>query len=236
MAPRNGLARYEALVDRLMQTPEVRAARAQRRKRRSEARLRRLTRMFGAAFLVALIAFIWGLFVAPIGFSGVMLTVLLMLAVFCLLAVYPKSRDVVVGTLPAQPLNALPAQVEDWLDLQRRALPAPAARDVDRIMVQLDALAPELKSLPQNDPRAEEARVLLSDHLPRLVRSYTEVPQRYRDQPETRAHLREGLKTVSDELDRLSHDLARDRLNALEVEEKFLESRYRGAKPEGSGS
>ena len=232
MEPGKGLARYEALVDRLTQTPEVRAARAQRMKRRGEAFVRRLTRMFGGAFAVALIAFIWGVFVAPIGFSGVMLTVLLMFAVFCLLAVYPKTRDVVVETLPEQPLKALPAQVEDWLDLQRRALPAPAARDVDRIMVQLDGLAPDLKALQPADPRAEEARVLLSDHLPRLVRSYTEVPPRYRDQPETRARLREGLKTVSDELDRLSRDLARDRLNALEVEEKFLESRYRGGQPD----
>ncbi len=228
MSADKGIARYDALVERLTISPEVRAARAQRLKRRGEAFVRRLSRMIGGAAAIALVAFVWGVFISPIGFSGVMLTVLAMIATFFLLAVFPRSRDVVAAELPEQPLKALPAQLEDWLDLQRRALPPPAARDVDRIMVQLDNLAPDLKALAPTDPRANEARVLLSDHLPRLVRSYTEVPQRFRDQPETRAHLREGLRTVSEELDRLSHDLARDRLNALEVEEKFLESRYKG--------
>lgn len=230
MSADKGVARYEALVDRLTASPEVRAARAQRLKRRGEAFMRRLARMIGGAAAIALIAFVWGVFVSPIGFSGVMLTMLAMFATFFLLAVYPRGRDVVATELPEQPLKALPAQLEDWLDLQRKALPPPAARDIDRIMVQLDNLAPDLKSLATTDPRADAAKALLSDHLPRLVRSYTEVPPRYRDQPETRARLRDGLHTVSEELDRLSHDLARDRLNALEVEERFLESRYKGLK------
>jgi hypothetical protein len=131
--------------------------------------------------------------------------------------------------LPQVALSALPAQVEDWLETQRKALPAPAVREVDRIMAQLDQLSPQLKKLDPTSPMAEDARRLLGDHLPRLVKSYAEVPVTHRTSAEAQAHFRDGLKVVGGEIDRLTSDLARERLKALETEGRFLESRY-GAK------
>jgi hypothetical protein len=96
-------------------------------------------------------------------------------------------------------------------------------------MAQLDRLAPELERMDPATPEADEARRLLSDHLPRLVKSYAEVPVTHRTSAEAQAHFRDGLKVVGGEIDRLTSDLARERLKALETEGRFLESRY-GAK------
>lgn len=221
------LAQQEERLQRLLKSQPVLAARARRLKRRAEALIRRLARMVGGAAAVAIIAFIWGLFVAPIGFSGVLLTFLTMMAVFFLLAFYPRGRDATAEILPETPLHALPPQIEDWLATQRNILPAPARQSIDQIIVQIDGLAPDLARLPPTHPRAADAHRLLSDHLPRLVQSYTDVPERYRQGPEVERQLADGLHVVSKELDRLGHDLARNRLDALEVEGLFLESRYR---------
>ena len=77
---------------------------------------------------------------------------------------------------------------------------------------------------------ADDARRLIGDHLPRLVRSYAEVPASHRATPEATAHLREGLQVVGSEIERLTTDIARERLRALETEGRFLESRYGGKK------
>lgn len=221
------LARNQERLDRLLQSQPVVAARARRLKRRTDAMVRRLSRMVGGAAAIALVAFLWGIFVSPIGFSGVALTFLAMVAIFFLLAFFPKSRDVDAQALPQASMKALPAQVEDWLDVQRKALPAPSRRELDAIMVQIDGIAPELAALPESDPRAADAQRLLTDHLPRLLKSFNEVPDRMRGKGDVERQLRDGLRTVSGELDRLSQDLAKDRLDALEVEGRFLENRYR---------
>lgn len=220
-------ARNEARLDQLLKSQPLLAARARRLKRRTEALLRRLARMVGGAAAVALIAFFWGIFVSPIGFSGVALTLITMFAVFLLLAFYPRERDIAAQALPQTPIGLLPAQVEDWLALQRSALPAPSRNSLDHIIMKIDGLTPDLQRLPMADPRAADAQRLLSDHLPRLVQSYTEVPERLRTDKDVERQLQEGLDVVSSELDRLSRDLGRDRLDALEVEGRFLQSRYR---------
>lgn len=221
------IARNEQRVERLLQSQPVLAARARRLKRRWDAFVRRLARMVGGTAAVAVAAFIWGVFVSPIGISGVLLTLLAMVSVFFLLAFFPRAKDPVVESLPDAPLAALPAQVEDWLDSQRKALPPPSRAAIDRIMVQVDELAPELVRLKSGDSRADDARRLLSDHLPRLVKSYTDVPERLRGKAETETQFAHGLNVVEAELGRLAQDLGRDRLDALEVEGRFLESRYR---------
>jgi hypothetical protein len=181
--------------------------------------------------LVLVGAILYGTFVAPLGFAGLVATAMLAMCMMVLMSSLPSSRRAAprLEKLPEAPLAALPLQVEGWLEAQRPALPAPAAREVDRIMAQLDRLAPELQRMDPATPEADEARRLLSDHLPRLVKSYAEVPVTHRTSAEAQAHFRDGLKVVGGEIDRLTSDLARERLKALETEGRFLESRY-GAK------
>jgi hypothetical protein len=227
---RDALARYDEWLARTMKSPDAMALQTKRLKRGARSAGRRLRNMALGVFLVLMGAILYGTFVAPLGFAGMVATAMLALCAIVLMGSLPsRSAAPKLEKLPEAPLAALPGQVEGWLEAQRPALPAPAAREVDRIMAQLDRLAPELIRLDPTTPEADDARRLLSDHLPRLVKSYAEVPATHRTSAEAQAHFREGLKVVGGEIDRLTSDLARERLKALETEGRFLESRY-GAK------
>ena len=228
---REALARYDEWLARTMREPgalpETLKHQTRRLQRKTRSVGRRLRNMLYGAFAVVLAAVLFGVFVAPIGFAGILLTVLAAMCVMVFLSSWPKERAPTLEALPQVALPALPGQVEHWLEGQRLALPAPAARDVVRIMAQLNQLAPQLKTLEPASPLAEDARRLIGDHLPRLVRTYAEVPARERGSAEATGHLREGLKVVGAEIDRISTTIARESLSALEVEGRFLESRYK---------
>lgn len=230
---RDALARYDAWLARTVKSPDHVAAQARRLQRTTRSVGRRLRNMILGLFAVVLGAFLYGNLVAPLGFVGLMLTVVTMLCVMVLFASWPGEKAPKLEKLPDVPLGTLPAKIETWLEAQRPALPAPAAREVDMVMMQLNRLAPELKQLDPATPEADDARRLLSDHLPRLVKSYAEVPATHRGTAEAQAHFRDGLKVVGSELERLTTDLARERIRALETEGRFLESRYGGAGKKG---
>ena len=225
---RDALARYDAWLARTVKSPDHVAAQARRLERATRSVGRRLRNMILGVFAVVLAAFLYGNIVAPLGFLGLMLTVLGAIVVMVILSSWPGDKAPKLDKLPEMPLATLPAKIETWLEAQRPALPAPAAREVDMVMMQLNRLAPELKQLDPATPEADDARRLLSDHLPRLVKSYAEVPATHRGTAEAQAHFRDGLKVVGSELDRLTTDLARERMRALETEGRFLESRYGG--------
>lgn len=223
---RDALARYDAWLARTVKSPDHMAAQARRLERSARSVGRRLRNMIFGVFAVVLGAFLYGNLVAPLGFVGLMLTLVAVLGVMVLFASWPAPKAPKLEKLPEAPLATLPAKIETWLEAQRPALPAPAAREVDMVMMQLNRLAPELKQLDPATAEADDARRLLSDHLPRLVKSYAEVPATHRATAEAQAHFREGLQVVGSELERLTTDLARERIRALETEGRFLESRY----------
>lgn len=226
---RAALARYDEWAARVIKSPDQLALTGKRIERKTRSVGRRLRNMLLGAFAVVLGGFLYGLLIAPLGFIGVMLAVLGALLVMVFLAGWPKEREPTLDTLPEVPLKALPAQLDDWLEGQRRLLPPPAARDVDLIMAQLERLSPELARLKPDSALADDARRLIGDHLPRLVRTYSEVPATHRATPEATTRLREGLHVVSEELERITTSIAKDGLNALEIEGRFLESRYKGS-------
>jgi hypothetical protein len=228
---RDALARYDEWLARTMKDPNALAQQTKRLKRGAKDVGRRMRNMALGVFIVIVGAILYGTFIGPLGFAGVMATAMIAMCAMILMGSLSTRKPAPkLEKLPEAPLAALPAQVEGWLEAQRPALPAPAARDVDLIMAQLDRLAPELSRLDPATPEADDARRLLSDHLPRLVKSYADVPATHRTSPEAQAHFREGLKVVGGEIHRLTTDLARERLKALETEGRFLESRY-GAGP-----
>lgn len=223
------LARNEERLERLRRDPRVKALTRRRRRARKRARMARLGRMLAGGAAVAFAAFLFGLIVQPLGFAGTMLTLLAIALAVVLLAIFPRARSVDVPAAARTDLTALPGQVEHWLDSQRRLLPAPASRQIDAILLQLDVLGPQLAMVPPASKEAQDARLLLADHLPRLVETYKSVPQAYRGETQpANGQLIEGLGVVAGELDRLSRALAREQLTALEVEGRFLEQRYRG--------
>lgn len=224
---RAALARYDAWAARFIKDPDQVTIQARRLERKTRSVARRMRNMLLGAFGVMLAAFLFGLFVAPLGFAGIVVTVLGAILAMVLLSGWPKELAVKPEAMAQVPLPALPQQVDQWLEGQRRMLPPPAARDVDHIAAQLDRLAPELARLDPQSVMADDARRLLGDHLPRLVETYRQVPATHRATPEATTRLREGLRVVSDELERMSRDIARDGMDRLEVEGRFLESRYK---------
>ncbi len=223
------MVRAELLLERLRETPDVRDARARRLKRKARNLFNRVLRVIAGLFVVALGALVFSQTVMPLGVFGFVVVVpLLMLLVALVLARWPQTRAEDEAGLARTALPALPPRVEDWLDSKRRALPAPARGEVDRILLQLDALAPQLATVAAGSQEAADARRLMAEHLPRLIDSYEAVPARVRARDrDADRQLTEGLRVVGDELERLNMRLAAERLEALEVEGRFLESRYR---------
>ncbi len=222
----------ELLLERLRESPEVQQARTLRLKRKARNLVKRFVRVVAGMFAVALGSLIFSQTVMPLGVFGFVVVVpLLMLLVALVLARWPRTRVEDEIALARTALPALPPRVEEWLDSKRPALPAPAKAEVDRILLQLDTLAPQLAKLPSGSPEAQDARRLMAEHLPRLVESYEAVPVRVRSRDrEANRQLTDGLRVVGEELERLNLRLASEQLDALEIEGRFLESRYRSGR------
>src|SRR3546814_96510 len=166
------------------------------RKYRHSGLARKARRILFAAIAIVVAAAIWG-FITPLGGSGLLIVVGLLILSTLLFAMLPAVPQVRREKLADADLKSLPLQTEIWLESQRKALPAPAIKLIDSIGVRLETLAPQLQSLDQNEPAALEVRRLLSDHLPELVTGYQSIPEplrrhdRHRPVPEN--HITEGL-------------------------------------------
>lgn len=223
------LGRADEALKRLGQTPEGRAAAMRRTQRQAKSVVHRITNAVMAAGGLAVAALLFAMFVAPLGINGFLL---LVLGAFGLggwfLLRRPQADMPTPQAMKNADLAAIPRRVEDWLERQRRSLPSRASKLVDEILLRLEVLGEQLAQVPSGQPIAGDARRLIGEHLPRLVDTYLKVPQAFRapgSEPEQQ--LLEGLVTIADELRRLSEQLVRGDLDALAIEGKFLEQRYK---------
>ncbi|MCS6987306.1 MAG: hypothetical protein NZM40_07755 [Sphingomonadaceae bacterium] len=229
---RDLLLSAELLLERLRERPEVRAVRARRRRRRRQLLMRRLLRV-----AVGMLAILVGVVVlathVPLGFWGVLLLPPLLLAATILLWRHSAPGTAQeAAVMPSLPLPDLVLKVEELLVARRDALSPPARPALDRVLVALAELEPQLARAAPSQAETAEARRLLADHLPRLLDAWAAVPAAVRRRrPEADRRLAEGLELVAGELSRLGTRLAEARLDALETEERFLKSRYAGLSP-----
>ncbi|AYO79818.1 MULTISPECIES: hypothetical protein [Sphingobium] len=229
------LADAEAVLRRHSERGKSLTSRA--RERRNASIMRRLGRIAGAAFAIIIAAMVAGWFM-PLGTSGVMIVLGLLLITTLFFALLPGERAVSPDKLADTALTALPLKTEIWLENQRKALPAPAVTLVDSIGVKLETLAPQLERLGEQDPAAHEIRKLLADHLPELVTGYQSIPAPLRREerngrvPETQ--LIEGLSVIDAEIGRMSEQLASGDLDKLATQNRFLELKYQEAKELGA--
>jgi hypothetical protein len=190
-----------------------------------------------AMLAVALGAALFGLFIAPIGIEGLLLTFVAMAAAAGVMLFWPSAPEPTAATLVQTDLAALPLRTEEWLERQRPALPAPAARLVDGIGLRLEALAPQLQGLDPREPAAVEVRKLIGEELPELIDGYRRVPEALRR--ETRngmspdRQLVDGLGVVDSELKRMTEQIASGDLHRLATQGRYLELKYRGDEAEG---
>lgn len=228
------LADAEAVLRRHSERGQSLTARA--RQRRNAGLIRKVKYAFWAVLAVILGSAVAG-FVVPLGTTGFMIALGVIIAALLLIGLLPTETRVRTEALAETPLTALPLQTEIWLENQRKALPAPAVTLVDSIGVKLEILAPQLERLGPQDPAALEVRKLLADHLPELVTGYQSIPQPMRREERNgrvpEKQLVEGLAVIDAEIGRMSENLASGDLDKLATQNRFLELKYQEAKELG---
>lgn len=206
------------------------------RERRNAGIVRKVKYAFWAVLAVLLASAVAG-FVVPLGVTGVMVALGVIVAALILIALIPTESRVRTQALAQTDLAALPLKTEIWLENQRKALPAPAITLVDSIGVRLETLAPQLERMGEGDPAAQEIRKLLADHLPELVTGYQSIPEPLRREERNgrvpEKQLVDGLSVIDAEIARMSETLASGDLDKLAVQNRFLELKYQEAKELG---
>jgi hypothetical protein len=220
----------EALLRRM--SPEARRLATRARQRRWQAFLRRLARAAMAILAIAFAAGMFGLLVAPIGIEGLLLAFVAMAVAAGTILFWPSAPEPTAEILVKTDLAALPLRTEEWLERQRPALPAPAARLVDGIGLKLEALAPQLQTLDPREPAAAEIRKLIGEELPELIDGYRRVPHDLRRDGRNGMspdkQLVDGLAVVESELARMTEQLASGDLDKLATQGRYLELKYKG--------
>jgi hypothetical protein len=113
----------------------------------------------------------------------------------------------------------------------RPALPAPAQAQIDSLSAILPPLKETLERVDTLDPRAQDARRLMSIHLPGLLDRYAKVPTNFREERDGEGktvdeRLTESLAAARTALAEVSEQLARQDLAAFETQGRFIQSRY----------
>jgi len=227
------LGETENFLQRQLGSRAAREAQKRKVKRGIEEvvrRIRRATLLF-VVLLGSLIGY--SILVSPIGLLTWLL-ILPFLFLATMLALFWPSRRKREAPLPAASgsaarsrLDLLARDTEEWLLERCPALPRPALPAADAILDRLRDLQPDLAALPRESPLAGEADRLVGGHLPRLVDSFLELPPAARDpRGENSRRLAESLGVVTDELDRLSGEIGRERRLGFETHHRFIETRY----------
>jgi hypothetical protein len=224
-----------ARADRVMRSMDERGGAARDAARRERQRLnaglgRTLARVGIAVGVISLAAIAIGLIV-PIGMFGFLAAVGLAIGVAALL-LFSGGREIAAPNVtPDLPNGQMVARFDSYLFRARRALPAPAQAELDQLSAQLPALRATLERIPDLDPNAQDARRLMSVHLPNLIDRYVHVPTAYRGERDGEdvsvdQRLVEALAAGRQALTEISEKLAKADMAAFETQGRFIQSRY----------
>ena len=224
------LARFDRVTRSLDERDgPARAAARRERQRLNRGLAQRVARVGVAIGVISVITIIVGLIV-PIGMFGFLAAVGLAIGIAALLAFMP-GEDSPKAPSADLPNGEMVQRFDTYLYRTRAALPAPARAEVDAISQRLPSLKQSLERVETLDPKAQDARRLMSIHLPGLIARYLNVPSQFRGQADDEGltvdqRLVEGLAAARTALDEISEDLARSDLNAFETQGRFIKSRY----------
>lgn len=201
------------------------------RKLKRRHRGRKLRNIALVLFALWVASGVIGTIVNGIGFMGVMALIVASVVAVGVFAKFPRMKVPQRADLTkAADARQLVGRTELWLEAQRPALPAPAADMVGKIGVQLDALGLQLDGIDPNHPAAREVRTLVGDTLPEMVDSYRRIPQHLRAEQRAGAtpddQLASGLGKISNEIDRVTRQLAEGSLDDLAVKTRYLDYKY----------
>lgn len=226
------IARFERVTRQL----DERGGPAQEAARRERHRLnagfgRTLSKVGIAIGAIWLATIVFGLF-NPIGMFG-FLAVLIVTVVVAGVLIARGGQEAVSAPAPSTDLPNGPMvdRFDSYIYRVRRALPAPAQAQLDSISAALPPLKETLERVDTLDPRAQDARRLMSVHLPNLIDGYLKVPQAYRSEQDGEGktvdeRLIESLAATRAALTDVSQQLARQDVAAFETQGRFIKSRY----------
>ena len=226
------IARFDRVTQQLDQRGGPAQAAARRERQRLNAGLGRT--VVTTAISVALIwaaAIVIGL-IKPIGVVGFFLALLASGVVAAALIARGGRRATATPAPSADlPNGAMVDRFDSYIYKVRRALPAPAQAQLDGISSILPSLKQTLERVDTLDPRAQDARRLMSIHLPGLIDRYGNVPTAYRKEQDGEGktvdeRLVESLAAARSALDEVSEQLARQDMAAFETQGRFIKSRY----------
>lgn len=224
------LARFERVTRALDERDGAARDAARRERQRLNRDLgRRIARVGVGIGVISIATIIIGLIV-PIGMFGFLAAVGLAIGIAALLAFVPGEPAAKAPSADL-PNGQMVQRFDSYLYRTRGALPAPARVEIDAISARLPSLKQSLERVETLDPKAQDARRLMSIHLPGLIDRYLNVPREYRGQPDSEGmtvneRLVDGLSAAKTALSEISEDLARGDLNAFETQGRFIKSRY----------
>jgi len=208
----------------------VREAARRERQRVNSDLMRRVSRVGVAIGVVSLITIIIG-FIQPIGMFGFLAAVGIAIGIAALLGFMPSGKDNPTAPATDLPNGQMVQRFDSYLYRQRAALPPPARAEIDALSRVLPSLKQTLERVDDLNPDAQDARRLMSVHLPGLIDRYVNVPPAYRSQKDGEdvtidERLVEGLHAGRDALAEVAEKLARSDMAAFETQGRFIKSRY----------
>ena len=225
------IARFDRVTQQLDQRQgSVRDA-ARRERQRLNADLGGRVKRVGVAIgVISLVTIAIGLFL-PIGMFGFLAAVGLAIGVAALLALSPSAERIAAAPSTDLPNGPMVQRFDSYLYRARGALPAPAQAEIDAISATLPSLRQTLERVDALDPNAQDARRLMSIHLPGLIDRYVRVPAPFRTEEDGEGktpdqRLVEALAAGRSALHDISENLARADMAAFETQGRFIKSRY----------
>jgi len=208
----------------------VRDAARRERQRLNTDLARRVKRVGVAIGAISLITIGIGLFI-PIGMFGFLAAVGLAIGIAALLAFSPSGDRAFVAPSADLSNGEMVQRFDSYLYRARKSLPPPAQAQIDAISASLPALRQTLGRVETLDPNAQDARRLMSLHLPGLIDRYLNVPAQFRGERDGEGktvdeRLVEGLAAARGALDENCEQLARQDMAAFETQGRFIKSRY----------
>jgi hypothetical protein len=225
------LARFERVTRSLDERDGAAREAARRERQRLNRDLgRRLGRVGVAVGVISLITIIVGL-VMPIGMFGFLAAVGVAIGIAALLGFMPTQPRSAAAPSADLPNAQMVQRYDSYLYRNRAALPPPAQAEIDSISSILPPLKQTLERLEPLHPEAQDARRLMSLHLPGLIDRYAHVPPAYRGERDGEGisvdeRLVEGLAAGRAALSEISERLARQDVAALETQGRFIKNRY----------
>ena len=227
----SALARFDRVTRQLdSRSGIVRDARKRELQRLNKGLVSTLVKIGLAVGVISVLTILVGL-VAPIGMFGFLAAVGLAIGIAAAIA-FSGGREIAKPVVtPDLPNGEMVQRFDSYIYRTRAALPAPAQAEIDQLSAQLPPLRATLDRIDTLDPAAQDARRLMSIHLPGLIDRYLHVPPAYRGERDGEGisvdqRLVEALGAGRQALSDINERLAKQDLMAFETQGRFIKSRY----------